>query len=559
MSRDDNQDKKPVSKQALPRFWAFSGLALLVIALFISAPISGEFYWSDSPRHALNGVFVKDFLTAMPWKDPTGFAYQYYIQYPALTILFYPPLFYFISAPFYGLFGVSHATAVFVVLLHYIAFAWGAWQLFRFWMPDWQAVAAAVILVCAPETAFWGRQVMLEIPAFALLVWGAVYFTHYRRSQRSMFLYAAIALLTLAMYTKISVAFMVPVWAAILVIERKLAIFRDKYVWLAVALGVVALVPLLVLTMKFGQANMQSVSGIPDAQVDRNSIAGWLWYIRQMPGQLGWPVCAAALAGLALTALDRNRAATRLPTKANADSWFWIFWAVFGYLFFSAIALKEARHSLFILPPVVLAASLLPAYLSGQGFRRAAAALWIALPVGVLVETVFFRPVLYVEGYAAAADYIAQHAPQGSNVLFSGYRDGSFIFNMRCREDRRDIGIIRADKILLNIAVRREIGVTENNLSESQLSDKINSLAIHYIVAQPGFWTDLEAMRRFERLLASNQFEKVAEFETPANFNASEKRLFIYRNLGKVSNHKGDIEISLPIIDKIIHSRKKKE
>eukprot|EP01034_Spumella_vulgaris_P042091 gene42091-52177_t len=84
----------------------------------------------DAPRHALNGVFVKDLIAAAPWSDPSRYAYDYYAQYPALTILFYPPLFYAISAPFYALFGVSEGTALLVVALHYVAFAWGAWALF---------------------------------------------------------------------------------------------------------------------------------------------------------------------------------------------------------------------------------------------------------------------------------------------------------------------------------------------------------------------------------------------------------------------------------------------
>jgi hypothetical protein len=28
--------------------------------MWLSAPRHGEFWWSDSPRHALNGVFVMD-------------------------------------------------------------------------------------------------------------------------------------------------------------------------------------------------------------------------------------------------------------------------------------------------------------------------------------------------------------------------------------------------------------------------------------------------------------------------------------------------------------------
>jgi hypothetical protein len=74
-------------------------------ALLATAPIHGDFSWSDAPRHALNGAFVKDFIAAAPWHDPKTWAVNYYLQYPALTVLFYPPLFYFFEALAFAVFG----------------------------------------------------------------------------------------------------------------------------------------------------------------------------------------------------------------------------------------------------------------------------------------------------------------------------------------------------------------------------------------------------------------------------------------------------------------------
>lgn len=532
--------------------WIYAGLTLLIIALFLGAPAGGDFYWSDAPRHALNGVFVKDFLVSASWSDPSDFAYRYYAQYPALTILFYPPLFYVISAPFYALLGVSHGTALFIVMLHYIAFAFGAWRLFSFWLPGWRSVAATVMLVASPEIAFWGRQVMLEVPAFAFLIWSTVFFTLYRREGKACMLYWCVALLVLAMYTKISVAFMVLAFAGTLLVERRTALLKDKHIWISGLLGVIALIPLLILTMKFGQANAQSVTGIADATVGRDSFSGWVWYLSQMPVQIGWLVCIAALFGLVTAFVGRSM----IITVKQGDWLFWGLWALCGYLFFSAIDLKEARHSVFILPPVVMMASAMLLRLSTWGWSRIAVIAWIGLPLAVLIQTAVFRPVYFVGGYASATDFIARNAPRDSRVLFSGYRDGSFIFNMRSRVDRRDLGIVRADKLLLKIAVRRELGVTEKNISEAELGDQINHLGIHYVVAQPSFWTDLEAMRRFERLLASSQFKEVARFDTPANYNAQEKQLIIYQNLGPVSENKSGISIDLPIIGETIDTAK---
>src|SRR5690348_8129299 len=89
---DNPVEREPAGE--LRRF--LQAAALLVsfaVLMFMTSPTSGDFAWSDAPRHALNGVFLRDFLIAMPWQDPKQYAMDYYLRYPALTILFYPPLF----------------------------------------------------------------------------------------------------------------------------------------------------------------------------------------------------------------------------------------------------------------------------------------------------------------------------------------------------------------------------------------------------------------------------------------------------------------------------------
>lgn len=112
--------------------------------------------------------------------------------------------------------------------------------------------------------------------------------------------------------------------------------------------------------------------------------------------------------------------------------------------------------------------------------------------------------------------------------------------------------MIRSDKILLRVAVRRELGVEQKALLKAEISELINRYGVHYVVMQPGFWTDLEAMQRFEAVLKSPQFIEVARIKTPANFNSSEKELFIYKNLGPVSTGPIDLKIDLPIINRTI-------
>ncbi len=277
------------------------------------------------------------------------------------------------------------------------------------------------------------------------------------------------------------------------------------------------------------------------AVTSRTSWLGWVWYLRQIPVQIGWPLTTLGLCGVVMAVW------LRIP---GLGVW-WLGFAV-GYLFFSSIDLKEARHSVFLLPSVVFFAVLLLHTLLPQRVGHWAMLALVLVTVGL---TTWERPVFYVKGYAQAVAEVARLAPQGSTVLFSGYRDGAFVFNMRAREDRRDLHVMRADKLLLSVAVRRELGVEQKDLTEAEISAAINANAVHYVVMQPGFWIDLEAMRRFERVLATAQFEEVMRIATPANFPAHEDNLIVYRNKIDAAKSRPPGSIELKIINKYINNK----
>jgi len=346
----------------------------------------------------------------------------------------------------------------------------------------------------------------------------------------------------LAAYTKLTAIFIFLVYFIVLLHSQRAKLLGNKHSYIIALLTIVGLVPLAVLTLKFGQANLQSVSGISDSEVSRATLAGWLWYAKQMPAQLGWPALLASLLGLGTLALGQGRIRDHLPL---------ILWLVVGYIFFSAIDLKEARHSVFLLLPLaILAASGLSFILRKQPML--ANGLLIAVGVVTLGWTMFFRPVQYVAGYRELSGYIAQIAPKNGVVVFSGYRDGSFIYAMRTHEERRDISIVRSDKLLLRIAVRRSLGVEQKLMSQDEIQSLLNGLGVQYVAAQPEFWTDLEAMRRFENVLHSSHFQKLRSFTMPANYPAQEKEIIVYKNLDPVSDKPRQLNIELPMIGKKI-------
>jgi len=169
-----------------------------------------------------------------------------------------------------------------------------------------------------------------------------------------------------------------------------------------------------------------------------------------------------------------------------------------------------------------------------------------------IAETMITRPVEYVAGYNTIVKKVTTLAPKNSNILFSGYRDGSFIFAMRAIGERPDVSTVRSDKLLLRIASRRELGVEEKNYTIEEISELINKLAIHYVVAQPDFWTDLEQMNLLQTLLESNKFKEIQRFKMESNYDADEKELIIYKNLGNVTAGPVNIKNELSLIGRTI-------
>ena len=522
---------------ALAALLAVAGAA----ALFATAPHDGDFWWSDSPRHALNGVFVRDLVAAMPLHDPAGFAMQYYVKYPALTILFYPPLFYAISALFFAAFGVSHAVGLVAVLAHYGALALGLFLLARRWLTAPVALAVGLLVMASPGIALWGRQVMLEVPAMAFAVWAALLLLRYADRPAARMLFGALLLLLCAVYSKFSAVFLIPVFALTLVVADPRGLWRRRHVYVLAVLFVLALLPVLALTAKFGAANVQSALSIADSAAPRWSLTGWTWYARRLPEQLGWPLLIAAVVALPLLA--------RPPRLPRADAALLILWVVVGYVFFSLIDLKEARHSTLLLPPLLVAAGLAAERIAPP--RPAAGLAWALLAV-TAATTWLFAPVPYVSGYRDAAAWIGQHAPQSGVVMFSGKRDGSFIFNMRANAARPDLYTVRADKLLLEVAVRRELGVAQKSLSEAEIAARLDQLGVSYAVAQTDFWVDLEAMARLQHVLQSDQFEEVARIPVLSNLPQDDQELRIYRNRHPVAAAGAALMLELPIIGQTV-------
>lgn len=515
-------------------------LSAACLALLLTAPVDGDFWWSDAPRHALNGVFLRDFVAAHPLHHLVQWAVQYYLKRPALTIMFYPPLFYAVEATAFALFGVSHFIAQCTVSLFVLLLAVSAYLLSRLLLPRWAAAGAALLVIGTPETALWGRQVMLDLPAYGLITASAACLTAYVTTGRPVAIYLAVSFLLAAIYTKYNASFVAPALAAAFVAAKGRAAPRDRHAVIAGLLGAVGLLPAIGLFMRFGAANLTSVSGLRGT-LPLDSLACWLFYLEALPAQLGWLTVLLSAGGLVFLVRRIVVAESRWACALL------LAWLVAGYLFFTFISLKEARDTLMVLLPLAITAPLFLLAVLPKSLGEPAG---LALGMGTLLYTLVFFPVPHMKGYQEVASFLSANVPRDGIVVYSGYRDGNLIFDLTALGNRSDITVIRADKLLLSVpAGERRRGVRQATDDQAAIGRLLRDLGASYFVVQSQFWSDLAVMSRFDTVVTGSEYEKAAHFDLTGDLSTQDgdQGIDILRPTYPVVPKSGRIRFDMPL------------
>jgi 4-amino-4-deoxy-L-arabinose transferase-like glycosyltransferase len=528
---------------------AIAVLLVVVCGLYVSLPKHGDIWWMDASRHAMNGAFLLDFVRAMPIHNPVSFAYDYYRQWPALTILFYPPLFYVPLAAVYAVAGVSEAAALATELGFLFALAWGAFRLSREWLRPLGALAAALLLIATPEVFFWGQQVMLDVPAYAFVIWAAERYLRYLKAGSRAALFAAVVLAVLAICTKYNAAFFVGVMAIALPLARGWRAIIDRNVLLALLLGAALMIPVLAVFLSFSSYNLDQAETVA-AAASRWSVASLTYYIVAMPSVVSWP--SLVLASIYVAAVPFARS-LRLP---RTDAILLSTWVTFGYVFYTMIAVKDPRHIMLVTYPIVLAAVLLLDRMLARFSWRAA--LPLLFTCGVFASTAYSRPAPFVTGMRQAAEDVARLAPPDSDVAFWGRLDGTFIFAMRAYTNRRDLDIVRLDKVLFkNVAVQFDRGYQDSDLDAQQIAKRLFDLHVQYLVVQTRYGDEFAPIKRLDAALKTDKFKEVERIPMTANYPFSYiTSLVIYRLVADVPNGRVAPTIQLKLIGRSIPAKR---
>ncbi len=430
-----NQSHRPLVLLSL--FLAFG----LVYVLAYSS--SEPFYYYDETRHVMTGVYFRDLLHDMPFAHLREYTINYYLQYPALGLLIWPPFFYFLDGLAMSIFGMSIIVPKVLVGLFAVIACVYLFRLVRLSHDVTRAAIAVLFFGLSPLVFELSHYVMLELPALALGLAATYHFVAFLDKERRRDLVLAALFSVLAALTRFDGAHLVLLFLILILARKRWDILWRRDVLLAAALALLIIVPFYALSAsQVGWLHFQSVTG---TMAPPNS--GFLFFRRLffypsiLPGQLGLIPLILALIGLIFALTKRRR----------EFSWPYLAIVITTYITFTPIGELDYRHTIYWIPAFV--------FFAADGLALIAE--WMRLPqfylplaacvlIGMMWLTLS-KPLPWIRGYEEAARAVASSSSNSPYCLFVGRLNGNFIYQLRRQDPQRRLWVLRADKLLFSV------------------------------------------------------------------------------------------------------------
>jgi 4-amino-4-deoxy-L-arabinose transferase-like glycosyltransferase len=532
---------------ALPEVPSRARLALAValppavlLAMLVSTSVSTEpFFEGDETRHVMTGVFFHDFFRAGDWSSPRHYAEQYYLQYPSLGLLIWPPLFHAIEGAVMLVFGPSLAVAKAVIAVFSLLATAYLTALVARTHDVWTACVAGLVFALSPMILTYSRQVMLELPALAFVLAATYHWLVHLETGRAMHLWLAAAASCAAALTRFDAAVVLPTLVLMLALRGDWKVLARPQTGAAAIASCVVVAPVVWLTATtVGALHMSTI--VPGSGgAGASPLEAVTYYVGSLPAQVGWPLAAAAAAGLVLSMRSRAAWHSAIPYLATV---------VCTYVVFTAIAEKVPRHAIGWVPAMAAFAAFGVAALRrprGRSWLASAAAL--VLCAGTAVASTRERTP-YLRGYARAAQYVVTQTRASAFTMFDGYYDGNFIYQLRRHDGARRLWVLRADKLMYASVVNVGQQYTEFTGSEEDMAALLASYDPELVVVEStpaGGWTP--AARRLRRLLADHpdRYRLEQRFPVETTRGNPNSELLIYRSLVRNPRPRSSIDLEM--------------
>lgn len=397
------------------------------------------FFNNDETRHVMTGVFFRDVILDLPIGNLREYATSYYLQYPAVGLLIWPPLFHLLEGLFMVLFGVSPIVPQILIALFLALACAYLFQLVSHTHDTPAAALATLTFGFSPLTFAYSQVIMLELPALALGLAATFHFVRYLDLDRRRDLLLAALAAALAALTRFNAVYLLPFFLILIIARNQWAVLRRRSTFVAAAAALLLVLPSYALSLiEVGTVQSQLVTqAIHERQVPYLSLERLLFYPSRLPEQIGWFAVVPALVGLAGS----------IASPRRRRCWPYLAIAAATYLTSTLIAPMDSRYVIYWVPTFALLAAegigIASHALRRPGLRGP---LWACVVLGT-AWSAFTEPRHFVRGYEDAARFVLANSGNSRFSLFDGALNGNFIYQMRRHDPARRVWVLRGDKI----------------------------------------------------------------------------------------------------------------
>ena len=425
----------------------------------------------DMPRYMMNGVFFYDLFRDLPLKNPVEYAIRYYSRYPALSIGHHPILLGVAEAPFYGLFGISVFSARLTIIAFTLLGAVFWYLLIHDIYGGRTAFISALLLFTTPFVVEHYRIVMSEVPGVSLIIITTYFFYRYRTSRGKKLFVSFVAFFILSILARPQTIFMGPVFLGCYLMSKKSkSLLLKKKNVIAAGTVLATLVLVMFITVKYSPANF---SWITDGSIgSRLAWANVSYYLTALwKFHLTLPVLIASIFGISLALINKDKRAILFGL-----------WILCSYLLITATGAQTPRYNIYWIPPFCLFAAAMTLYLCSSKWR-ACSLIVLYLVSGYQFAVAFQEDPGYAAGYEEVAKYVIDNKKKGQSVLVSTAVDtGYFTFFVRKHDPKREMVVLRADKVLATSSMRH---IVEERIAEKkEIYDILQDFGVYYVVIE---------------------------------------------------------------------------
>ena len=226
------------------------------------------------------------------------------------------------------------------------------------------ALLAAAAVSLAPMFLELRTDYLLELPLTAcvtLALWRlGCWLDPTRPSSWWQALIASLAVAAALLVKQSALLVLIPACVWVLVVALRSGVRRQAQLALGLAVVTLSLLPWLRhnwITTLGGTNRAVIESAAREGDPGVLTLAGWLWYPRLIPDQIGWVLLVIGLSGLVLL-LQQRRSGLVAPARDGSDrsqAWIWLVgMLVLGWLFTNLSPNKDSRYIAPLLPPLLL-------------------------------------------------------------------------------------------------------------------------------------------------------------------------------------------------------------